>query len=225
MKRFAVVLLATISLFSLFGCGEHKPSIEEVEQAIQEGDLTSEDAVEKGYVTQEWMDEYIQSHSVPAGNKMETGAIGDFVTTTITGQEFTKDQIGNVALFAFLDPTDPESQPFYEALKDGYNDVKDAGAEIVVCIKGDTAGEAFADAPFPVIFYNDSLKAATEAHREMIEDLQNSGSWYVDGSFLSAWFTTIEGQDLGDDAASFVEIEKNIANNISDNGSAAAVMG
>lgn len=225
MKRFAAILMVGACLLSLAACGSQKPSLDEVQQAIEEGNLTIADAVEKGYVTQEWADEYIESRSVPAGDKMEAGAIGDFTTNTLSGEEFTKDQMGDVAMFAFIDPSDPDAAAFYQSLVDGYEAVKENGAEIIVCIENEDNLEMFADAPFPVIHYNDSLKTATENHRDMIEDLPNSASWYVNGSFLSAWFSTVEAENLGDDAAAFVQFWDEMAGGNSGENGGAAVMG
>ena len=47
MKKFAVILAALL-LFSLGGCSQ-KPTTEEIEAAIQSGNLTVEDALEKGW--------------------------------------------------------------------------------------------------------------------------------------------------------------------------------
>ena len=225
MKRFAAILMVGVCLLSLAACGSQKPGLDEVEQAIQEGNMTIEDALEKGFVTQEWADEYIESRTVPANDKMEAGAIGEFTTNTLSGEEFTKNQMGDVAMFAFLDPSDPDAASFYQALVEGYEAVRENGAEIIVCIENEENIEMFAGAPFPVIHYNDSLKAATENHRDMIEDLPNSASWYVNGSFLSAWFSTVEAEDLGDDAAAFVQIREEMAGGNSGENGGAAVMG
>lgn len=225
MRRFAAILVAGACLLSLAACGNQKPGLDEVRQAIEEGNLTVADAVEKGYVTQEWADAYIESGAVPAGDKMAAGAIGDFTTTTLSGEEFTKDQMGDVAMFAFIDPSDPDAASFYQALVDGYEAVRESGAEIIVCAENEDHIEMFADASFPVIHYNDSLKAATEHHRDMIEDLPNSASWCVNGSFLSAWFSAVEAEDLGDDAAAFVQFWEEMAGGNSGENSGAAVMG
>lgn len=211
MKRFLATFMTVICLFSLAACGSQKPSLEEVEQAIEEGNLTIEDALEKKWVTQEWVDDYFEKNSIPANNKMESGAVDEFKTTTITGEEFTKEQLGDVTLFAFIDPSDPDAKTFFNTLKEGYAGVKDNGAEIIVCIENEENTEFLADAPFPVILYNDSVKAATKNHRDMIEDTPNAASWYVNGAFLSAWYTTLELDDLADDAASFVELQKEIS--------------
>ena len=114
--------------------------------------------------------------------------------TTHSGDEFTADQMGDVTLFVFLDPNDPDAAAFYQALVDGYEGVKENGAEILVCTKSEDGNELFDNAPFPVILYNDSLKAATENHREMIEGVPNTASWCVNTSFLSAWFSSVEAE-------------------------------
>ena len=211
MKRLIAILLVLACALSLTACGSRNPSQDEVEQAIESGSLTIEDAVGKGWVTQEWADTYEQQRSVPAASKTEAGAIGEFSTTTISGEAFTREQIADVTLFAFLDPTDPEAETFYQALVDGYEGVKKNGAEILVCTKSEDGNNMFEDAPFPVIFYNDSLKTAVANHREMIEGCPNTSSWCVNASFLSAWSSMAESEKLADSAASFVEMQKEMA--------------
>lgn len=124
MKRILSFFLAAVCLLSLAACGSKKPSLEEVEQALQAGTLTLEDAVGKGYVTQEWADEYIESRTVPAADKME---------------------------------------------------------------------------------------AATKNHSGMIEDLDNCASWCVNGSYLSAWYSTVNAEDLADSAAAFAKMQQEMA--------------
>lgn len=226
MKRFALILVAAGCLLSLTACGNQNPSLDEVEQAISSGNVTLQDALDKGWITQEWADEYVEEKTVPAGDKMESGAVGDFKTTTLAGEEFTKEQIGNVSLVAFLDPNDPDAQSFFESLVKGYDGVKETGAEIIVCTKETEKNELFKDAPFPVILYNDSMKAAVEKYSDMIDETPNIGSWYVDGSFVSAWYSTITDEDLANTAASFVEMRKEMdSENDGNSGDAAGVIG
>lgn len=224
MKRLATIFLTAACVLSLAACGSQNPSLDEVEQAIEKGSLTIEDAVDNGWVTREWADEYEKQQSVPAASKTEAGAIGEFTTTTLSGEEFTREQMAEVTLFVFLDPADPEAEAFYQDLADGYKGVKENGAEILVCTKSEDGNELFEDAPFPVIHYNDSLKAAVETHKEMIEGQPNTCSWYVNASFLSAWSSAVESETLADSAASFVEMQKEMANGSGDNGGM-AVMG
>lgn len=225
MKRFAAIFLAAVCTLSLTACGSQKPSLDEVETAIAEGDVTVEYALEKGWVTQEWADEYVETQSVPAASKTEAGAIGDFTTTTLTGEEFTREQMADVTLFVFLDPADPDAETFYQALVDGYERVKENGAEILVCTKSEDGNEKLEGAPFPVIHYNDSLKAAVENHKDMIEGMPNTASWCVNTSFYSAWFSAVEVEELVDSAASFAEMQKDMANGDSGENGGMAVMG
>mgnify|MGYP006072313437 FL=1 len=224
MKRLTVIVLALACALFLTACGSQQPSLDEVEQAIESGSLTIEDAVDKGGVTQEWADEYTQQQSVPAVSKTEAGAIGEFTSTTLSGETFTLAQMADVTLFVFLDPTDPDAETFYQALADGYKGVKENGAEVLVCTKSEEGNELFEDAPFPVIHYNDSLKAAVENHKEMIEGLPNTASWCVNSSFMSAWFSGVEAEELADDAAGFVEMQKDMGENAAES-NGMAVMG
>lgn len=225
MKRWMTMFLTLLCVLSLAACGNQTPSQEEVEQAIQEGNVTLEDALDKGWVTQEWAEEYVQQNSVPTVSKTEAGAIGAFTTTTLSGEEFTREQMADVTLFVFLDPADPDAETFYQALSDSYERVKENGADILVCTKSETGNELFEDAPFPVIVYNDSLKDAVGTYQDMIEGSPNTASWCVNASFYSAWFTAVEADKLADTAASFVEMQKEMANGDSSVSGGMAMMG
>ena len=104
------------------------------------------------------------------------------------------------------------------------------GAGIVLCTKSEEGNELFADAPFPVILYNDSLKAAVGKNSGMIEDeeIPNTASWYVNGSFYSSWSLKVDAEDLVEDAAAFVEMSRNAAfqsGTAAEGGAALAAMG
>lgn len=223
-KRIFTLTLAAAMALSLAGCGGKKPGLEEVEAAISVGNITIEDALEKGWVTEQWVEEYMDKLSVPSSNKMEAGHVGDFTTTTLSGEEFSNNQIGKVALFAFIDTEDSEAESFYKSLLESYEGVKENGADIVVCLKNETNTEMFKDAPFTVLLYNDSVKSATENHKEMIEDNGNTASWYVNGSFYSAWYNDVTAEKLVESAASFVSLQQELENaGNSDKGGMAAM--
>ena len=227
-RRLAALGLAAAMGLTLAACGEKQPSREEVEQAIEAGTLTVEDALEKGWIDQAWVDAYQEENSVPAGSKMEANVVGDFTTTTLSGEEFTREQLGDVVLFAFLNPTAEGTQAFYDGLAGGYDGVVENGADIVVCTKSESGNELFAEAPFPVILYNDSLKAAIGGNSGMVEDEEtpNTASWYVNGSFLSAWYSSADAEELPASAAAFVEMSREPAFEGGDgSGAAMAPMG
>lgn len=160
--------------------------------------LPSRTPLDKGWVDQAWVDAYYEENSVPAASKTESNMVGDFATTTLSGEAFTREQLGDVVFFAFLDPEAEGTQVFYNALAEGYGGVAENGAEILVCTKSGTGSEMFADAPFPVILYNDSLAAAVGSNRSMVEDgeMPNVASWYVNGTFLSAWYSAVDAEEL-----------------------------
>ena len=104
--------MAAALALSLTACGEKRPSQEEVEQAIEAGTLTIEDALDKGWIDQAWVDAYQEENSVPAASKMETNMVGDFTTTTLSGEEFTQEQLGDVVFLPSWIQTRRERRPF-----------------------------------------------------------------------------------------------------------------
>ena len=204
-KRAAALGLAALLTLSLAACGEKAPSLEEVEQAIEAGTLTVEDAQDKGWVDQAWVDDYWEARTVPAVDKIEINRVGEFTTTTLSGEPFTQEDLGHVLLFAFVDPAGEDAGAFYDAMTAAWDGVQEAGAGMVLCLKGEDERGQFADAPFPVILYNDSLKEALGNNSGMVEDkdVPNTASWYVNGSFLSAWALVLDAEELPEDAASF----------------------
>ena len=137
-RKLAVLGLAAAMALSLAACGEKRPSQEDVEQSIEAGTLTIEDALDKGWVDQAWVDAYYEENSVPAASKTESNMVGDFATTTLSGEAFTREQLGDVVFFAFLDPEAEGTQVFYNALAEGYGGVAENGAEILACTKSGT---------------------------------------------------------------------------------------
>ena len=212
-RRLVTFGLAAALALSLTACGEKRPSQEEVEQAIEAGTLTIEDALDKGWIDQAWV---------------------DATTTTLSGEDFTREQLGDVVFFAFLDPNAEGTQTFYDTLAEGYDGVVENGADIVVCTKSESGNELFAEAPFPVILYNDSLpvilyndslKAAIGGNSGMVEDEEtpNTASWYVNGSFLSAWYSSVDAEELPASAAAFAEMSREPAFEGGDGSGAAAM--
>lgn len=227
-KRAAALGLAAVMTLSLAACGEKAPSLEEVEQAIEAGTLTVEDALDKGWVDQAWVDAYWEDRTVPAADKIETNRVGGFTTTTLSGEPFTQEDLGDVLLFAFVDPASEDAGEFYDAMTAAWDGVQEAGAGMVLCLKGEDESGRFADAPFPVVLYNDPLKEALGNNSGMVEDedVSNTASWYVNGSFLSAWMMALDAEELPEDAAAFAAMgqERNTGDNVpSDSGAAPMV--
>ena len=111
-----IFLMGTMSL-SLTACASKKPDLKEVESAISNGEVTIEDALEKGWVTQDWVDEFLDTHSHAAADKTESFAIEDFETRTVSGEKFCNDNIADTTFWAFLDFTTEEAEEWIEILK------------------------------------------------------------------------------------------------------------
>lgn len=226
-KRLTALGLAAILTLSLTACGEKKPSLEEVEQAIDAGTLTMEDALDKGWVDEAWAENYLEEHSVSASDKMEEYRVGDFTTIAVSGEEFTRGQVKDVTLFAFVDPETEEAASFFEEMQAAFSAVEKTGAGMVLCVKGEAHTEQFDDAPFPVILLNDSLKEALGFNKETVEDpdMPNTASWYVNGSFLSAWMMVLSAESLSKDAETFTAVGQEMdggSKGLSDSGAAAS---
>ena len=204
MKQKWIIAAALALSFTLAACGQSKPSIEEVEAAIEDGSVTVQDALDKGWVTQEWADNYQEEHSVPAADKIAINQVGSFETETSSGETFTDSDLPNVAYLAFIDVDDAGAADFYDGLVNAAERVQQAGAEIIVCSKDDVTAELFTDAPFPVISYNDAMQDALAQNDEMASGIPCTGVWYVNGSLVSAWNSSVDADDLAEAAECLV---------------------
>lgn len=231
MKRWTAILAAAVCAFSAVSCAAQKPALEEVEKAIADGNVTVEDALEKGWITQEWADRYQESNTVDAADKSESFAVGDFQTQTLSGEDFTREDLSPVTFWAFLDPADPAAEEWYQELADVYEEIREKGAEALICCKTEGDASLFENAPFPVILYNDSVKEALDSMNmaDMVEELPNTGNWFVGDYFASAWYSKLEGADLPKSAEAFVqqynESQKQAESQEKDGGTAAVAMG
>lgn len=224
MKQSAILAGALALCLTLSACGSKAPSPEEVEAAIRDGSVTVEDALDKGWITQEWADRYQEERTVPAADKMAFNKVGAFETETLTGETFTGEELPDAAFLAFLDPEDPGAADFYAGLVDAAEDVRAAGADIVVCSKGDMDAGLFQDAPFPVVAYNESMRTALAQNDEMASEIPCVGVWYVNGSLISAWSSQVEAEDLAASAPGFAAMAQEDETSGED-GMAAVAMG
>ena len=71
-RKLAVLGLAAAMALSLAACGEKRPSQEDVEQSIEAGTLTIEDALDKGWVDQAWV--HVLQWQVQRDGPMQIGS-------------------------------------------------------------------------------------------------------------------------------------------------------
>lgn len=207
-KKILTILMTAVCVVSFTACGSQKPSMEEVENAIVSGKVTLEDALDKGWITEEWADQYLNAHSEEAADKTESFSIGEFYTQTVSGEEYTKENLEAVTFWAFIDPLDDEAEEWYQTLKDSYTEIREKGAEILICCKNEAETSLFEDAPFPVILYNESVKNALSNMNmsEMVEEMPNAGNWFVGKYFASAWYGKLDKEQLIKDSDNFIQM-------------------
>ena len=203
MREKIVTMGVLLLCMILVACGSNTPSLEEVEAAIEDGSVTVQDALDKGWITQEWADSYLEENSVPAADKIAVNKVGEFVTETKDGDTFANEDLSDVTFLAFIDPADTGAADFYESLTAGIEGVRGEGVDIVVCSKGGMDAELYQDAPFSVVEYNDAMKDALAQNDGMASEIPCVGVWYVDGSLISAWSSEVDAASLADSAASF----------------------
>lgn len=219
MKK--LLLIAGLAMcLTLTACGSKAPSLEEVEAAIHDGSVTVQDALDKGWITQEWADNYLEENSVPAADKVTYNKVGEFETLTMEGDTFVNQDLPDTTFLVFLDPEDAEAADFYAELANAVEGIRSAGGDVVICSKGDMKAELFQDAPFAVVEYNDSMKTALAQNDEMASDVPCVGVWYVNGSLISAWISQVDAEELADSAASFAEMSQNMGSGMEDSMSA-----
>lgn len=208
MKRFAVILIAAACMTSLTACGSGKPDLEEVEKAIAEGNVTIEDAFEKGWVSQEWVDAYYDENAVDAANKSEVYSLGEFSAQTISGETYTSDDLAGVTYFAFFDPSNAED--YFRKLCDANDAVEKNGGKILAFSMSEIETDVFKDAPFQILFYNDSVGKALpdgtdEFIKEIVNELYFTGSWFADGYFQTAWNSAVDEEELAQTAKNLTD--------------------
>ena len=207
MKKMITLLLASVMTLSLVACGSSKPSEEEVIASIEAGTLTIEDAVEKGYVDEQWVEDYRAENSVEASKKSEANMLAAFETENLAGEAFTDDDLTPVTFIAFLNPNSEDAIAQYNILAETYDAVVATGADILIVNTTGEDSDLFADAKFEVVSYNDSMKTAMGTLVEMVNEDGFVGSWNVNNSFLSAWYMSV-------DADSFVETGKSMVDTL-----------
>lgn len=205
MKRIICSALAALMVTSLMvGCSG-KPSEEEVRSAIENGTLTVDDAVKKGYVTDEWVAEYTEERSVTASNKFSVNLLDAFTTQDINGEEFTFTPSDKPVLFVFADPADSNSLTEIQIIEEVYDEIKSAGGDVVLALMGETVPNELTDCSLPTIFYTDDIRTLLGNNTEMIDGNAFSASWNMKGSFITAWYRTLDKSGLAQTAKDLLD--------------------
>lgn len=230
MKRILTTLMTIVCILSLTACKSNHPSLEEVEKAISDGTVTVEDALEKGWVSKKWAETYYEKNSVAAADKSKAYNLGEFSAQTVSGETYTNDNLTPVMYFAFFDPSNADAENSFQKLCDANDTVEKNGGKILVFSMSETKTEIFENAPFPVLLYNDSVKEAlpdgtADFLEEILHESSFTGNWYADGYFQQAWSSSIDTDELAQNAKELSSNSANENSNSENDGEAAGKVG
>jgi len=225
MKKFMIMILMGALVLSLAACGDSKPSVEEVKAAIENGTVTVEDAMEKGWLTSDDIASIDMGESIPAENKLTANMLGDFQTSTLDGKIFTNKDLSNFTYLAFINPNSENAKECINVLTEKYDEIKNANAEVIIFLidfdntenaeNTETTEttetnedsqisqenvdleslQALKDLDISVLQYNDSVKNALGANADMVKSDGFTGTWNVGGAFPLAWSMKIDMED------------------------------
>ena len=205
MKKIITLLLICAIATSFVACGEKKPSEEDIIASIEAGTLTMDDALEKGYVDETWVEEYYAERSVPAMDKSQSNMLSAFETETLDSETFTNEDLSPVTFIAFVNPTSEDAITQYNILVQAYDEVVESGADILVVNTSNEATDLFKDAKFKVVSYNESVKSALGSLLEMVNEDGFTGSWNVNDAFMSAWYMAVDLESFAQTGKSMVD--------------------
>lgn len=214
MKKLISMLLIAVISFTMSGCQEQQPSLDEVSEAIENGTLTVDDALSKGWIDQAWIDQRNEKLSMPAANKMTSNLLGDFETKTVDGVVISKADLNSLTYFAFLDPSADNASEIKDILVNTYQDILDQGGDILLILMKDET-EGYKELPFKTVIYDDALKTALGALSDMSDiaiEEGFTGTWNGNGAFITAWQASVNKEDLISGLETCLEIIKNSDN-------------
>lgn len=207
MKKIVLTAMSLALALSVAACGSGKPSDKDILAALDEGTITIDSAMEKGWIDQAWIDKNLEV--VPAADKTSANAMGAFTAEDLNGNKYVSDQEGKSTLFAFFDPASATGMEQMNALERKYAEIKETGADVLGIMMGEKTEDM--QFSFPVVIFNDEMKTAMGTAAEMVEGVEFTGVWNVNGAFLSSWASVIDEEEIIETAKSFVQMRDEMA--------------
>lgn len=209
-KKVLVTIIAITVMATMAACSSGKPDTKEILEAISKGTITVEDAQDRGWIDEKWIEENIEK--TPAVDKSKIHLLGEFTTSTIQGEEFTLNDVDDAVFIFFFNPDSPAATESIETLNRIYDQIRQGDAEVLgVMVGGSSDTEIVKDCKFTVINYNDSLEKAMGDMIDMIDPDGFTGAWNIKTSFRSAWYLKINEEDLLKTAADIKKISESEA--------------
>lgn len=183
-NRIISILMAGLLAVSTAGC-RSVPSDSELEKALEEGTITFEDAKSRGWVDDAWLEEHFPP--IEAGSKIHS--FPPFETTYLDGAPASSRLIEGTMCLVFFDSTQGDTVEKLREVSGISGEMARLGAPVLGIITDkdpEEARECLSDLDFPVIVYNDEMRASLEVYDDMIADGMVS-VLTKDGGIYTAW--------------------------------------
>jgi len=193
MKRKLLLVISCLLVFSLGGCNS-KPSLEKIKAALDDGTITVEDAKEKGWIDDDW----INSNYEKVEAKSKIYLFDPFETTYLDGTPASSNIIEGKTCLVFFHTTEEKTLEKLEVFNDISDEMKTIGVPVIGILTDkdiDGAKEKLADTKFPVILYNDSMQQSLKDYESLI-DSDLVSIFTKEGGFYTAWNTNAEADKL-----------------------------
>lgn len=205
MKKMTILSCLLALSIGLTACGS-TPSDTEIKEALEDGTITVEDALSKGWIDEAWIQENFEQ--IEAQSKIYM--FDAFETTYLDGTPASSDIINGTMCLVFFNTTGEETLDKLAAFEEAYAGMEEAGVPLLGIVTDEdpeAAREVLADKiSFPVMVYNDEMKKSMEKYQGMVEkDL--AAVFTRDGGFYTAWYTTATSDDLLDIAIGLAETD------------------
>ncbi|MEG2010094.1 MAG: hypothetical protein RR085_11590 [Clostridia bacterium] len=193
MKKTLLILLTALMLLSLVGCGG-KPTDEKIKAALEEGKITMEDAKDKGWIDDAWIEANIEIFE----GATKIFAFDEFNTSYLDGTPVSSKIISGTMCLVFFDSTSENALEKLEVFKENAAELEKIGTPILGVITDDdvaAAKEKLGDLPFPVIVFNEEMQTSLERFKDIVSDGVVS-VFTKDGGFYSAWISETDSGEL-----------------------------
>ena len=193
MKRKLILVISCLLVFSLGGCNS-RPSEEKVRPALDDGAITLEDAKEKGWIDDDWIDANYEK--IEAKSKIYL--FDPFETTYLDGTPASSNIFEGETCMVFFHTQGEKTLEKLKVFNDISDEMKTIGVPVIGIITDDdvdAAKEKLTDVKFPVIVYNESMQESLKNYDDLIQsDLVSI--FTKEGGFYTAWNTEAEADDL-----------------------------
>ncbi|MGL5346836.1 MAG: hypothetical protein ACRDA3_05770 [Peptostreptococcaceae bacterium] len=184
MKKCVVSLLSVLVVSSLVGCSK-SPSDKEIMSALDEGTITIEDAKEKGWIDDAWIEEHFKP--IDPGKKI--ASIAPFKTTYIDGESVSSEIISGEMCLVFFDTSKETTMDKLKVYNELSSELKDMGISMLGIVTDkdlDGAKEKIKDMNFPIIVFNKEAERSLEMYKDIIST--DAVSVFTrDGGIYSSW--------------------------------------